>query len=578
MMRDMKEIKCYAMHGIAAVAILMIMVAVSSCRKNLPTLYPWGWEALGRPTDSMMVTMENAFIGDASLDSCEALVKRFHKYADGTDAPAIEKARAICWDARLAFVSEDVDEAKALFHKALAATDSVRYPYDARYIHFCLQILDGSIADSSQWDWDWYALMVDDLDFCLAHNARILGAVRAQLLCCFMTANGNPNRALHYAMLADSLYAGGRDDERLNNRMNVAVNRIAVGDTAGAMKDYEWISRQIERGVAHSPMLEPMIDFNRWVEANDTASLLRLRTRAEGNPMLTGYNALASAYLAEMEMERGIPDSLAVRLNDMETGLGELTNGEHIAVVTKMLGRTYKALGNMEKAYEYLNTYPQQAEKNLELLSKDTYSVAESERHISEIERMRDEQQRRERMKFIIITAILTVASMTLGWVIFRLIKRLHREKADRKKAMEQVQRSELTVSLSIREKERLIESLRQKLNALLDNELINTSAVREIESEISSDLGAYKANEEFGRVFTNLSPDFRNRLQEACPHIGRNMMRMAEYIAIGMDNSHIARVMNIKPESVKQNRWRLRTQLNLDTDDNLDKILRDML
>lgn len=70
-------------------------------------------------------------------------------------------------------------------------------------------------------------------------------------------------------------------------------------------------------------MLEPMIDFNRWVEANDTASLLRLRTRAEGNPMLTGYNALASAYLAEMEMERGISDSLAVRLNDMEAGLGE---------------------------------------------------------------------------------------------------------------------------------------------------------------------------------------------------------------------------------------------------------------
>lgn len=184
--------------------LVFITVTTVSCNKHDTTLYPWGWEKLNRPTDSLMVSMQTAFLGDASFDSCVHMVNRFHEYADRPDAPAIEKARAIFWDGRLAFASGNIEEAHTLFRKALAATDSARYPYDAKYIHLCLEPLEGKVMDGRKLDWDWYLQMIDDLDYSLKHNARILGALRAQYLCCFMTYSGNPNRALNYALIADS--------------------------------------------------------------------------------------------------------------------------------------------------------------------------------------------------------------------------------------------------------------------------------------------------------------------------------------------------------------------------------------
>ncbi len=154
----------------------------------------------------------------------------------------------------------------------------------------------------------------------------------------------------------------------------------------------------------------------------------------------------------------------------------------------------------------------------------------------------------------------------------------MRRRRESESKKLDEAQRAELSMTLSIREKERQIEELRHKISSLADEEMIDAAAAREIESSIRSNEGASKADEEFGRVFTTVSPEFQSRLRAMYPRIGRNTLRMAEYIAIGMDNRHIARVMNIRPESVKQNRWRLRQALSLESDDNLDKILRDLL
>ena len=142
---------------IPIVTIILLGVA-TSCTDRDDTLYPWGWKALGRPSDSLTVALEEAFIGNASYDSCATLVKRYHAIANRADAPDIEKARAICWDARLAFVSEDYEEALKLFRKSAAATDSAKYPFDINYINLCLQGLEGKIADFTNWDWNTYAV------------------------------------------------------------------------------------------------------------------------------------------------------------------------------------------------------------------------------------------------------------------------------------------------------------------------------------------------------------------------------------------------------------------------------------
>lgn len=549
------------------------------CSDNRSTIYPWGWEKLDRQTDLLMPVMQEAFLGDTSLDSCRTLVRQFHEYADGDDAPDIEKARAVFWDARLAFASDEPEEAYRLFRQSLEMTDSLRYPFDAKYINLCLEPFEGRTLEAGAPDRQRYMSMCDDLDYALSHDARVFGAIRAQYLSCFMTYSGNPTRALYYALLADSLYSdAGRDGDRLNNRMNVAVNRILAGDTLTALEDYKWIDGQIRLGVPHSPVLEPLVNYNRWIEVRDTASLLRLRAGVKDVAELQGYNALASAYLAEIGINSGDTDSLRLRISDMENGLGMISDPSQLAVVIKNLGRAYSAFGDHDKAFHYLNQYPELAEEVEKLLTNDSFSVAETERIINGIERERIELEMRRKVRQWVFGCLLALIIAALCFYAYKIISRLRRAKISSDMALEQSRRAELSMTLSVQEKERQLEQLSRNISSMIDAELIDADAARRIEAGIRSDRAAAKANEEFGRVFSTLSPQFRSRLQEMCPQIGRNMLRMAEYIAIGMDNSHIAAVMNIKPESVRQNRWRLRSQLGLESDDSLDRTLRELL
>lgn len=560
--------------------LFVAAMALLSCDNRTGTLFPWGWEPLGRPTDSLMVELQEAFLGDTSLDSCVMLVNKFHRYADSQDAPSIEKARAIFWDARLAFASENYEQAHTLFRKSLEATDSMRYPYDAKYLHLCLEPLEGQILDGSKLDWDWYGRMVDDLEFALKHDARVLGAIRAQYLCCIMTYSGNPARALHYSLMADSLYSNiGRDGDRLTNRMNVASGRIMNSDTVGALKDYVWIQEELNRGVKPvSPLFIPLMDYNRWIESKDTTALLRLSDKTRENPELAGYNAVASAYLAEIDIDKGRTDKLTAFIDDMRNGVDLTDDATQKAFVLKMLGKSCEALGKYPEALSYLKQSAEVAEENIRVLNSDKYGVAETERIIAGMEEARAADRRRAERRLWTISLLAIASMLGVGWMMYRQIRKIRlRREAERKK-LDEARRSELSMALSIREKEKQIEELRRKISSLADEEMIDAAAAREIESSIRLSAGASKADEEFGKVFTSISPEFQARLREKYPRIGRISLRMAEYIAIGMDNRHIARVMNIRPESVKQNRWRLRQALGLSDEDNLDNTLRDML
>lgn len=327
-----------------------------------------------------------------------------------------------------------------------------------------------------------------------------------------------------------------------------------------------------------SPLLKPLIDYNKWVETKDTTALLRLKNQTRHNPELKGYDALASAYLAEIELKRSDNDSIAQRISDMEAGLEHTDDAFQKAFLIKMLARAYEAIGRPDVALDYLNSYPDVVERNVAALTDDRFSVAETQRQIGDMEYRRDIERLNSKIRFSILIVLFILIAALLGRLTYRRMRKLRQEKEMRQQELEKAKRAELSMTLYVREKERLIAELRQKVSRMADDERIDNDAAREIESSIRSEEGASKADEEFGKVFATISPDFRARLRARYPRIGRNTMRMAEYIAIGMDNRHIARVMNIRLESVKQNRWRLRQAFGLEPNENLDEILRQML
>lgn len=76
---------------------------------------------------------------------------------------------------------------------------------------------------------------------------------------------------------------------------------------------------------------------------------------------------------------------------------------------------------------------------------------------------------------------------------------------------------------------------------------------------------------EAFQQVHDELDPSFTRRLKESFPDLSESNIRVAAYVAIGMSNKQIARVMMIEYKSVLTARHRLRTKMGLAKTDSLE-------
>ena len=90
--------------------------------------------------------------------------------------------------------------------------------------------------------------------------------------------------------------------------------------------------------------------------------------------------------------------------------------------------------------------------------------------------------------------------------------------------------------------------------------------------------LAGDEERDSFRRMFITVNPEFVQRLQQRWPDLSESYVKLATYIYLGLDNSQIARLLVIRPESVKQARWRLRKQLGLEKDESLDEVIRSLV
>ncbi len=77
------------------------------------------------------------------------------------------------------------------------------------------------------------------------------------------------------------------------------------------------------------------------------------------------------------------------------------------------------------------------------------------------------------------------------------------------------------------------------------------------------------------GIVASRFNEIIVNKLLGAYPGLADSYVKLATFIYMGLDNNRIARLLVIRPESVKQARWRLRRMMNLDKDTSLDDAIR---
>lgn len=72
---------------------------------------------------------------------------------------------------------------------------------------------------------------------------------------------------------------------------------------------------------------------------------------------------------------------------------------------------------------------------------------------------------------------------------------------------------------------------------------------------------------EKFEAVFVKMHPNFSDTLKSKYSNLTRGDLRMCALLSMDMDTKHIAKLLNINPESVKKSRQRLRAKLGLSPD-----------
>jgi len=234
-------------------------------------------------------------------------------------------------------------------------------------------------------------------------------------------------------------------------------------------------------------------------------------------------------------------------LADVETALGD---------VAKANGLRHDALALMDSI-----------EKNT---ARNHIIGTELNKHISEIKQASDRASYRRSISMMCVIFILIILAGVIAWVAYRKVQRHKIISMGERLRLEQSERKVLAMMLAMEEKDNMMTSIGNEVDELVDAGELSPSSTRKLKNALKLHAAEMSERDSFIETFTKVHPSFNGRLRSDFPALSDADLKLAAMILIGLDNKQIAKILSIRPESVKQARWRLRSKLNLNSADNL--------
>ncbi|MGN1264869.1 MAG: helix-turn-helix transcriptional regulator [Muribaculaceae bacterium] len=282
-------------------------------------------------------------------------------------------------------------------------------------------------------------------------------------------------------------------------------------------------------------------------------------------------------YLIRISLNNGNTD---LALDYIQQGIPHLDACSRLDFKSRFLfavAETYEKLGNTEKAYEFVSqgieTYSQNVEKDRKILMSlsDQNKINAIQQGRAELERLRQRNQTR-----IIIITLSVLLCVVVTYFMIRIRTQRQRQAQLQLEYERDYNKLKLeSVALIAQEKENLITGIGKMIESLRKNNAIPSEAAQEISNAIKIHLNSDDDRAAFQNLHDLIKPEFANRLRQEFPALTDNNIRFLSYIAIGLSNKEIARIMMINHQSVNNNRHRLKQKLGLNPDDNLDEFIR---
>ncbi len=483
----------------------------------------------------------------------------------------LRNSRTHYWHAKYFSRIGATDSCIAQLQQALRENDSIAYKYDFLRIKMLLVSIDPTIDGAEE-----YKAYNDCLNFA-KENKDIATEAMASIMLGNLLRQLDARKGLYYLNNADSLNnLLGFNKFTVKNKINQAL----LLKNTGNIKEADSILQSL---LLHPVIIEDTLTYNLILSnlyklTKNPVYLYRASAQADKSTKLRlrrgYYNALKSDYCFN---HSSLPDSTVYYADLAFQDLPIITEGSERIEILHAKSQAFLKQGMPDSAYIYrlkvdnlIDSF-QYNQQNLEILKLSALTEAD----IAQSRYMADLYYRN------MIIAIICVIFIMIGAGIFVFLNRriLHQKinAMESEIALEKSRRQITATSVNLQEKDNFLGILKEELSEMRKNGTINDTNALRLESTIKAHLSEKESDALFTDIYGVIKPDFATRLQERCGELADSYIKLASYILIGLDNKKIARLMNIKPESVRQSRWRLRQKLNLKDEETMEEVLQQM-
>lgn len=304
------------------------------------------------------------------------------------------------------------------------------------------------------------------------------------------------------------------------------------------------------------------------------------------------FSSLLNVNRIKVLYAEGKYDEALVMLNDLVKIDGKIKQERFAIDIFKYLWLVHDKLGHKAEAYAYLVKYQSLYEAYQTALSRQDVPKMRAAQAIADIKKEAENNKMMLYLTILIsLVVILIIAALTIYFYQrYRINKIENRElrgnlekealiysvnRQNFQRDMQQKEREISSSTLLLTNKNEVLRQISDITKEYSDKGQIPIAYVRQVNNVIGESL---KNDDEWSRFrlqFDSVHPDFFNKLKQTSDELTENDLRLCAYIRIGLRPKQISGMLNISPDSVNSNRYRLRKKLGLQHGESLDDFLR---
>jgi len=296
--------------------------------------------------------------------------------------------------------------------------------------------------------------------------------------------------------------------------------------------------------------------------------------KTTANNSVSSLNELGSLSLEKNEPLESIKHHTeAIQLADSIKSLVELKDGyKGRSLAYELNGQYQKALED-KKQFIILNDSIFNSTKSQQI--EELRTIYETEKKEQQIALLEQEAKVSKLQKYL-LGGGLGLSVLVFGFGFYGVRQKLKRNKAEKAKLDAELdfKKKELTThALHLAKKNEVLESIKQKVEALKKEESVKNgyqNLIRTIDFDLQDDNNW----KNFSRYFEEVHKDFNSNVKARFPEVTPNELRLLALLKMNLSSKEIANILNISHEGIKKARYRLRKKLNIQTEDSLQDLV----